>query len=142
MQRPIDAITAAPDGAVLVQLSCGHALTLASGSMPDGDTLNCEPCDRLQMPTHFVAYKETPIFTETSVPAALRRDHSTKRGVWAQIRVASGRLRYRISALDQTLDLAPGELGTIAPEVLHSVEPLGDVAFSVRFYRAPTDDRI
>ena len=33
-------------------------------------------------------------------------------------------------------DLTPGIVGVVVPEVLHHVEPLGPVRFSVEFYKA------
>jgi hypothetical protein len=35
------------------------------------------------------------------------------------------------------MELFPGKLGIVVPEVLHNVEPLGTVRFFVEFYRAP-----
>jgi tellurite methyltransferase len=64
--------------------------------------------------------KRTPEFTEATVPQGLLRDHSTKAGVWAQIRVLEGTLRYHVPS-----------------EVVHHVEPLGRVRFYVEFFRAP-----
>ncbi|MBV61248.1 MAG: tellurite resistance protein [Nevskiales bacterium] len=89
------------------------------------------------MPPDFVAYKETPLFTQDTVPAALLRDHSTKRGVWGRIVVREGRLEYRIDIMNKRWNLDPGAPGTIPPEVPHAVQPLGKVAFLVRFFRAP-----
>ena len=42
------------------------------------------------------AYKSTPVFDETTLPAALKREHRTKPGVWGVIRVLSGRVRYQV----------------------------------------------
>ena len=38
-------------------------------------------------------YETTPIFTEATLPAALRREHRTKAGVWGLIRVLEGQLK-------------------------------------------------
>jgi tellurite resistance-related uncharacterized protein len=104
-----------------------------------GKTLNCVRCDQAEWPEHFVAYKQTPEFTETSIPRALRKDHSTKPGVWARILVSAGRLRYRAPALGVDMEVSPDVIGIVVPEVPHSVEPLGAVRFHVAFYRAPDD---
>ena len=101
-----------------------------------GQMLNCVRCENFELPAHFVPYKRTPIFTEESVPAALRNDHSTKTGVWGKIIVEEGRLRYRVGPLDVDVELSPDNGGIVIPEVLHSVEPLGPVRFFVEFYRA------
>jgi tellurite methyltransferase len=102
-----------------------------------GKVLNCVRCDNMELPDSFVAYKRTSEFTEASVPDALRKDHSTKSGVWAKIRVMEGKLRYRVQALNVDMELSPDKLGIVVPEVLHNVEPLGPVRFFVEFYRAP-----
>lgn len=121
----------------LAELSCGHRVP-ADSLATVGVDHDCAACDALQMPVHFVAYKETPLFTERTVPAALLRDHSTKRGVWAQILVQEGCLGYRVDALQQSWELRPGTPGIIAPEIPHAVSLCGAVSFFVRFFRAPS----
>lgn len=116
-------------------LSCGHPVPPDAAA---GADVFCRRCEALEMPPHFVAYKETPVFTASTIPAGLLRDHSTKRGVWGKILVHKGRLRYRVPRLDRIWELVPGIEGSIAPEDLHSVEPLDDhVEFQVRFFHAP-----
>ena len=46
------------------------------------------------LPASVAFYKSTPEFTETSVPAGLRRDHTTAAGVRAGIVVLEGELDY------------------------------------------------
>jgi len=94
------------------------------------------------LPDGLDAYRRTDRFTETSVPSGLLRDHSTKAGTWGLIRVAKGRLRYRITdprrpALETILspETPPG---IVEPTILHHVEPLGPVCFDVEFYRRVT----
>ncbi len=75
-------------------------------------------------------------FSEASIPAALRRSHSTKAGVWGRIVVLEGRLRYRILEPDiEDIELSPARPGIVEPEVPHEVEPIGPVRFRVDFYR-------
>jgi len=47
------------------------------------------------LPPGIVPYRRTPIFTETTLPAGLRRRHQTKPGTWGLIVVLEGRLRFR-----------------------------------------------
>ncbi len=89
------------------------------------------------MPSGFVPYKRTPEFSEETVPQGLRRDHSTKAGVWAQIRVVDGVLRYHVPSLGRQFDLTRESPGIVIAEVVHHVEPLGPVRFYVEFFRAP-----
>ncbi len=81
-------------------------------------------------------YHRTPEFTESTLPDALRRRHTTKPGVWARIRVVEGQLRYRILAPEPREHvLTPERPGIVEPEVPHEVEPIGPVRFYVEFLR-------
>ena len=151
MQRTITSFAVDELGEPVAQLDCGHpqhvrhqppfqlrpwVTTAAGRASMLGTNLDCLRCERMEWPVDFVAYKKTPTFTAQSVPAGLRRDHATKRGVWARIVVLEGELRYRIPSLDFDEVLSPHKGGVVLPEVLHSVEPLGEVGFYVEFYRA------
>ena len=151
MQRTITRFAVDELGESTAQLDCGHTqlvrhqppfqlrpsvLTAEDRASMLGTALHCLACTRLQWPADFVAYKRTPMFTAQSVPAGLLRDHATKRGVWARIVVLEGELRYRITSLAVDEVLSPHHGGIVAPEVLHSVEPQGEVQFYVEFYRA------
>ena len=79
-------------------------------------------------------YKSTPVFDETSLPAGLRRDHSTKAGVWGVIRVLEGELLFERAG--ETRTLTPSSPALILPEEKHRVEPLGPMRMRVDFYHA------
>ena len=87
-------------------------------------------------------YKRTGTFTETTVPAALLDNHSTKHGAWGLIRVEQGRLRYLVTDPRRPSSesvLTPGTPpGVIEPTIVHRVEPLGEVRFHVEFLRVAT----
>ena len=85
------------------------------------------------LPSDCEVYRRTRSFTERSVPRGLLREHSTAAGVWGRIVVERGELRYRVGGLQFTL--APGTPGIIEPEVLHEVEPVGELSFHVEFLR-------
>jgi tellurite resistance-related uncharacterized protein len=87
------------------------------------------------LPDGLAPYKRTPVFTETTVPAGLLKDHKTKAGVWGVINVTSGRLRCTIPSSGEEIELHPDLNGIVEPEVLHHVTPLGAVAFYVEFWR-------
>ncbi len=80
-------------------------------------------------------YKTTAIFDQDSLPDALRRDHSTKAGVWGLIRVLEGSLRLDYAEATPELILTAGRPGLIRPEQVHRVEPLGPMRMQVEFYR-------
>jgi tellurite resistance-related uncharacterized protein len=92
------------------------------------------------LPPGLKAYKRTAEFDRDTLPAGLRRSHSTKAGVWALIHVTEGRLRYRVLEPFSETELTVGETGVIRPEQPHEVEPLGAVRMYVEFYaRDPKD---
>ena len=156
MNRKITAFAQDTQGDWFARLSCGHTqhvrhqppftnypwvITEAGRRSKLGEPLDCPLCERLEFPEHFVAFHQTPVFTENSVPAGLQKDHATKEGTWAKIIVEQGTLRYHLDGLNQTFDLLPGDIGIVVPEVLHHVEPLGTVRFFVEFYKAPEFSR-
>jgi tellurite resistance-related uncharacterized protein len=87
----------------------------------------------MDWPSTLVPDHRTPEFTEETIPDGLRRDHTTKAGVWAMIRVLEGELAYTVG--DETQVLTPKLPGFVEPEVPHAVEPRGAVRFYVEFYR-------
>ena len=80
-------------------------------------------------------YKSTPVFDAETLPAGLRRAHSTKPGVWGVIRVLEGAVCYHVEdgSAPPAL-LTPATPGLIHPEQLHHVEPLGAMRMQVEFY--------
>ena len=88
------------------------------------------------LPANAVPYKRTSEFTDSSVPSALLRGHSTKPGTWGKIVVIEGNLTYRI--LEPTVEevlLSPQRYGVIEPTITHEVVPQSGVRFYVEFYR-------
>ena len=90
------------------------------------------------LPPDVAAYRRTREFREGSIPAGLRRSHTTKPGVWGRICVLEGCLRYRILTpeLEEHL-LTPDRTGIVEPEIPHEVEPVGEVRFYIEFLRSP-----
>ena len=88
------------------------------------------------LPTEAIAYKQTPIFTQATVPDALQNRHSTKPEVWGKICVLSGQLSYYIlPEPSETHILTPESPGVIEPQIPHYVTLMDDVEFFVEFYR-------
>ena len=92
-----------------------------------------------RLPQGLVAYRHTPTFTETTLPARLRKRHQTKPGVWAQITVIEGRLRFRRLDSGDEFILEPDTPAIVAPEEPHEVEPLGPVRFFIEFHARPSE---
>ncbi len=88
------------------------------------------------LPPHLLVYQRTREFSRATIPAGLRRRHTTRAGVWGRICVLEGSLRYRIlEPHPEEHVLTPGFSGVVEPEVPHEVEPLGEVRFFVEFLR-------
>ena len=90
----------------------------------------------LSIPKQCKSYKQTPVFTETTVPQGLLKAHKTKIGTWGKIVVLEGELVYRI--LEPKLEthvLDQHNPGVVEPEILHEVEPKGAVKFYVDFHK-------
>ncbi len=101
-----------------------------------GTLVDCLKCDRLELPDDLVAYKHTPIFTELTLPAGLKKAHSTKAGVWARVEIIEGEVDYVASApVSETFRLDPSCPGIVAPQHLHHLELLGPVRLRVAFLR-------
>lgn len=92
------------------------------------------------LPGDVRVYKRTAEFTEHTIPLGLRRDHSTKPGVWARIVVMEGSLEYSFGEPRRRFTLDREHVGIVRPELPHQVEPLGAVRFHVEFLarREPT----
>ena len=89
---------------------------------------------RCELPENVQKYSETPTYTDTTVPAGLLRDHSTKAGVWGKLVVTDGHLFYlRDDCPAQRGD--EGAPAVIHPEEKHFIRVPAPVSFRVEFYR-------
>ena len=105
-----------------------------------GAELDCVRCDRMECPEGCAAFRRTPEFDEATLPAGLRSDHATKRGVWARIRVVRGVLRYHAGPpIHRSFRVDPASSAIIVPEVRHRVEAEGPVRFFIEFSRVRQD---
>jgi tellurite methyltransferase len=100
-----------------------------------GTALNCPLCDRAELPTRVGLARSSPVWTEDTMPAGLRRRHRLAPGTWARIHVQKGRLRFTM-ATDPPLvrELGGGEsVQGVPPGIEHEVEPDGEVEFTIDF---------
>ncbi|MFK4047628.1 DUF1971 domain-containing protein [Roseomonas mucosa] len=94
------------------------------------------PAARAALPPGCEPYRSTPVFTETTVPPGLLREHRTAPGTWGLICVLEGRLLYRVLDPPSERVLDPSAApGLVEPCVPHEVAPLGPVRFQVVFHR-------
>ncbi|MBX9662808.1 MAG: DUF1971 domain-containing protein [Sphingobium sp.] len=82
-------------------------------------------------------YRSTPIFDQDTLPAALRRRHDTKEGVWGVIRVLEGELRLIILDPPSEGILTPDKPGLVLPKQPHFVTATGTMKMQVDFYDQP-----
>ncbi|MCC8432359.1 DUF1971 domain-containing protein [Reyranella aquatilis] len=79
-------------------------------------------------------YRTTPVFDETTLPEALKREHRTKDGVWGVIRLLEGELKLVLTDGGGETILTPSCPGVIHPQQAHRVEPLSKLRMQVEFY--------
>lgn len=90
------------------------------------------------IPDTVTHYKSSAVFTQDTLPAALRRAHTTAVGVWGRITVLEGSLLYRITDPSQAAEevlLTPERHGVVEPRIEHEVQVVGPVRFQVDFHR-------
>lgn len=92
----------------------------------------------LELPQGYAAFTRTPTFDPLKLPAGLRDSHSTSRGVWGEIVVEQGTLRYDwLDGSGKSWNLEVGEVGVIPDALPHRVKPLSDdTRFHLQLYRA------
>ncbi len=90
-----------------------------------------------------VPYRSTPVFDETTLPEALKREHRTKDGVWGVIRVLEGELKFVLAESGTETILTPDRPGLVQPQQTHRVEPLSKLRMQIDFYdREPALDPV
>jgi tellurite methyltransferase len=154
MQRTIRGFHQDDVGDWVAELDCGHTqhmrhkppwenrawvVTEQGRAQKLGQALECSLCPAPELPSGAVAYRRTGEFTERTIPDGLKREHRTKRGVWATVVVEAGKLRLVLEgAPGHVRMLVPGSRAVIAPEAPHHVEAIGPVRFYVEFWRDAT----
>jgi len=103
-----------------------------------GTTLDCPLCDRCELPDDLELLRTTPTWDETSMPAALRRNHRVASATWGLLRVEAGSLRF-VASTDPVTDIEVHRGGTqpIPPDIEHHIEAVGPVRFAVDFLGQP-----
>lgn len=89
----------------------------------------------VRLPEGMARYASSAMFDETSAPAALQSEHTTKAGTWALLEVLSGAIDYVVPSRDHVLPVGAGEAAAIEPELVHHIRLNGPVRFRVGFYR-------
>lgn len=100
-----------------------------------GATLDCPLCDRAERPSGLRFARSGPVWDEQTIPVALLRSHRVAAGIWGELEVHEGRMRF-VMAAEPVLDVVvrPDAIQVIPPEVEHRVELLGPVRFSITYF--------
>lgn len=92
------------------------------------------------IPTDFVHYKSTDIFTQQNIPKLFLYEQNTKAGVYGKIVVLQGQVKFygfktRRGEIEIERQINAGEFAVSAPQYWHKVELLTkDTQFRVEFY--------
>ncbi|AGH82301.1 hypothetical protein PCNPT3_11825 [Psychromonas sp. CNPT3] len=94
----------------------------------------------MTIPKSFVHYKSSSIMNKDNVPKLFLFEHNTKAGVYGEICVLAGSLKFygfneRRGKIEQEFIIYMGEVAVSPPEYWHKVELLSaDTTFQVKFY--------
>lgn len=122
-------------------LECGHSVDHmtdhGNGDAPirgdvEQNMVDCDACDRRELPASVVPGRRTRRFTATTVPAGLLADHLTN--AWARLVVEEGWVTFVETETSLTMVAGPHEGVTIVPGRRHHIEPSEDAHFAVQFY--------
>lgn len=86
-------------------------------------------------------YKSTPIFDETNLPEAIRKEHRTKAGTWGLLRVIEGHVRLVFVEPHREIAVSPGRPAPIAPQDTHFVIVDGPMQLQIDFFHEPPLDQ-
>lgn len=90
------------------------------------------------LPEDAEAYRQTKVFTASTVPRGILAQHSTKAGTWGLIHVRAGQVQYFLEGEQTPLaTVGAGESFVVLPEEVHFVQLSDDAEFSVEFHKRP-----
>ena len=95
---------------------------------------------KAEMPANLVPSGSTAIFTESTVPDALQREHRLAEGVWGVLQVLTGSIRFIDLESSHEENIPAPNTITIRPGVPHRVAVEGSVEFKIEFFREPDSD--
>lgn len=82
--------------------------------------------------------RRTAVFTESSLPAGLTKDHRTKADTWVAINVIQGALVLYLADSSTPINVDPSQSAWLEPAVPHRVVCAQPVRFYLAFYRRRT----
>jgi len=86
-------------------------------------------------------YKTTPVFTEETLPEAIRNEHRTKAGTWGLLRVLQDQVTLIFIDPRREFVVTRDRPAQIPPEDTHFVQVKGPMQMQIEFYHeAPFGD--
>jgi hypothetical protein len=99
-----------------------------------GTDLDCPLCDRAELPDDLHLTRRAGPFTETSLPAALRRPHQIAEGIWGSLRMIQGRVGFDLNTVPPiSRRLVTGDSQAIPPSVPHQLSVEGPFELAIDF---------
>ena len=95
------------------------------------------------VPKGYKSYKSSGVFTRVTIPEALSLPHFTKDGIYEQIHVLQGEVKFygyqgQDSQVEKEVLVKVDETAISHPNYWHKIEPLTeDTQFEVTFYAKP-----
>jgi tellurite resistance-related uncharacterized protein len=92
------------------------------------------------IPKGYTNFESTGIFTNESVPKVLLEPHYTRKGVYGQVHVLNGHLKFfgyknGTQSADKEVLIKANETAMAHPYYLHRLEPASeDLEFEIRFF--------
>ncbi|MCK5883800.1 MAG: DUF1971 domain-containing protein [Bacteriovoracaceae bacterium] len=100
----------------------------------------------MKIPSDFVNYRSTKVFTKDTVPKLLVKSHNTKAGVYGKITVLNGALKFYglesdNGAVEAEVLISANESAISPPQYWHRVEfTTDDTTFKIDFYAQKDSD--
>lgn len=109
-------------------------LTESGRAQRTGTAIDCALCDRAELPVGLEVVRTAGPFDQTTLPAALQRDHHVADHTWAVLHVIEGAITFEMATSPPTTTrLEPGDRQPIPPSVAHRVVLTGPVRLEIDF---------
>lgn len=87
------------------------------------------------IPGKLSLYKKTKVFSNETVPEALKKNHKIIPGSWGRLVIQEGELILKFNNKNESFLITKTRPGIIEPEVMHFIELKGKVSFYIEFYK-------
>jgi tellurite resistance-related uncharacterized protein len=149
MRRRITGFHQDTEGGWVADLSCLHrqhvhhrppfqvrpwVLDTKSRTARIGTELDCPLCDRAELPDDLHLVRTAGPFTDTSLPAGLRRRHRIAEGTWGWLRIMEGTVGFHLESEPPMIRrLVAGDSQAVPPSIPHRLSIEGPVELAIDF---------